>query len=223
MQPLDFITFNTDELELQGDKENVRVWHTQAGDGAGLYYFALAPNIQADLEFEDEVRRFYRPTIKDSSLGMIQVDTITVDGVPAIKTIFKTPQQPTGMTYIGSITIPFRDFSYVVKIQCPERGTTGIREAIILNRESIDSSDIESFFDKWAQDPYDAFIKSPLMRNRAEAEEYDAQFPDHPLSRARSFLNQVQQTLQVAEQIKTKPSFKYVKPSPSGKSWWKFW
>jgi hypothetical protein len=77
--------------------------------------------------------------------------------------------------------------------------------------------------DKWAQDPYDASIKSSLMRNRAEVEEYDALFPDHPLSRARTFLNQVQQTLQVAEQVKTKPSFKYVKPSSPGKSWWKFW
>jgi hypothetical protein len=89
MQPLDFITFNTDELELQGDKENVRVWHTQAGDGAGLYYFAIPPDIQADLESEDEIRRFYRKLTKDSSLGMIQVDIIRVDGIRGLKPSLK--------------------------------------------------------------------------------------------------------------------------------------
>ena len=223
MQPLDLITFNTDEFELQGDEENLRVWYTQAGDALGLYYFALPPDIQADLESEDELRVFYRNSVKESGLGMIQVDTLMVDGFRAIKTIFKIPQQPTGMTYIGSITVPFRDFSYVVKIQCPEPGITGIRDAVIFDREVINSLEDESFFDNWSQDPYDASIKSPLMRNRAESEEYDALFPDHPLSRTRSFLNQIQQTLQVEEQIKAQPRFKYAKPVSSGKNWWKFW
>jgi hypothetical protein len=61
------------------------------------------------------------------------------------------------------------------------------------------------------------------MRNRAESEEYEALFPNHPLSRTRFFLNQIQQTLQIAEQRKAAPRFKYDKPVSTGKNWWKFW
>ena len=49
----------------------------------------------------------------------------------AIKTIFKFPQDPTGMTYLGSYTIPFKKYSYVIKIQAPELGVTGMRDSII--------------------------------------------------------------------------------------------
>ena len=40
----------------------------------------------------------------------------------------------------------------------------------------------------WTQDPYDPTLDAPLLRNLAEDEQYDAQFPDHPLSRLRSIL-----------------------------------
>jgi hypothetical protein len=212
MQPLNYITFNTDDFELQGDKENVRVWYSKFGDGVGLYYFAIPPDIQADLESIDDVRARYRNVAHESGLGMIQVDTITVDDFKAVKTIFKMPQEPTGMTYIGSITVPFRDFSYVLKVQCEERGITGVRDTAIAMKESI------GFFEKWSQDPYDASIKSPFMRNRAEVEEYDVMFPDHPLSRARALLNHIQATLQIADEIKTEPRFTYVGPASPGKA-----
>ncbi len=38
------------------------------------------------------------------------------------------------MAYIASITIPFENCSYVVKIQADEIGITGMRDALILDR-----------------------------------------------------------------------------------------
>ena len=68
-----------------------------------------------------------------AGLGVIEIDTGQIDGCTAIRTILKAPQQPHGMTCVGAITLPFRDFSFVIKAQCAEHGTTGVREAVTLD------------------------------------------------------------------------------------------
>lgn len=214
MQPLDSITFNAAGFTLQGDKANVRVWHSPAGGGVGLYYFAVPPDILADLTSVDAVRAFYRSQILSAGLGMIEVDTLQVDDCVVIRTILKQPQQPTGMTYLGSLTIPFRDFSYVIKAQFQEYGITGFREAMVLDsllqsgQMKLDSRNVNQI-EGWAQDPYDATIETPLARNLADDEKYDAQFPDHPLSRVRSILNQIQASLRINNAVKNRPKFVY--------------
>ena len=229
MRSLDSVIFDTTGFALQGDLNGTRVWHTQAGDGIGLYYFSKPPDISADLNSVDEVRRFYRSEATSAGLGIIEVETLTLDGCPAIRTIFKVPQQPSGMTYLGSITLPFRDFSYVVKVQCMEYGTTGIREAVVADT-LLAAGQIHIPVDGegpgkvlgWSQDPYDRSVNAPLMRNRAEAEEYDWQFPDHPLSRLRAILGQVQSSLQIAPEIKSEPAFTFARGRVK-KPWWKLW
>lgn len=59
----------------------------------------------------------------------------------------------------------------------------------------------------WMQDPYDSSIEAPLMRNQPEACEYDSQFPDHPLSRARQVLNHIEKTMVIAPEILSAPPF----------------
>lgn len=215
MQPLDSITFNTAGFTPQGDRANVRIWHSPAGDGVGLYYFAAPPDILADLNSVDAVRAFYRSQVFSAGIGMIEVDTLQVDDCVVIRTIFKQPQQPMGMSYLGSLTIPFRNFSYVVKVQCQEYGVTGIREAVVLDsllqsgQVKLDSRNVNQI-EGWAQDPYDAAIETPLARNLAEDEKYDVQFPEHPLSRVRLILNQIQASLRINNAVKRQPKFVYV-------------
>jgi hypothetical protein len=229
MRSLDSITFDKTGFALQGDLNGTRVWHTQAGDGIGLYYFNKPPDISAHLDSVDEVRKSYRLLATSAGIGIIEVETLTLDGCPAIRTIFKAPQQPSGMTYLGSITLPFRDFSYVIKVQCMEYGATGIREAVVADA-LLAAGQIQIPMDGerpaeilgWSQDPYDRSVDAPLMRNRAEAEEYDSQFPDHPLSRLRAILRQVQGSLHIVAGIKSEPAFTF----PSGRvknPWWKLW
>src|SRR5262245_66337926 len=76
------------------------------------------------------------------------------------------------MVYIGSIILPFHDFSYVLKIQCLELGTTGFRDAIVLDR-MMAAGEVQ--FDVttrtmrgWMQDPYDPSIRDVFARNRSE-------------------------------------------------------
>src|SRR3954469_2716238 len=90
------------------------------------------------------------------------------------------------------------------KAQCAEHGTTGMREAIIFDAmlasgqikpEDFARAEKTGTVPGWTQDPYDSTIKWSVLRNLSEDEQYDAQFPNHPLSRIRSLLHSVQSSL----------------------------
>jgi hypothetical protein len=95
------------------------------------------------------------------------------------------------MTYIGSMTLPFERCSYVVKVQCEERGPTGLREAVLLDRALRDGrvhlseQGIPQFDEGWTPD----------------AVEHDEAFPKHPVSRARRHLSVLEQALRVDERL----------------------
>ena len=210
MPSLDSISFDTSDLHLEGDRDGVRVWHTEWGDAVSLHYFSLPPDIGANLESVDEVRDFYRQACLNAGQAIIEVDSPIIDDCPATRTIVKAPQQPHGMSYVGSITLPSRDFSFVVKIQCPEQGTTGIRDAMIgelmMRSGQVEIEDNGQISGWWA-DPYDPTFDSGLARNLADDEKYDGDFPDHPLSRLRPILRRIEGTLRVAANVKAEPGF----------------
>ena len=59
MLSIESIKFDTTDLSFQGDKGNVRVWHAPSGDGVGLYYFPIKPDILVDIKSITSVRSFY--------------------------------------------------------------------------------------------------------------------------------------------------------------------
>jgi hypothetical protein len=62
------IRFDAAEFTFLGDEDNVRVWHTKDGDGIGLYYFPIPPDIEADIESVAEIRSAYRKLADTSGL-----------------------------------------------------------------------------------------------------------------------------------------------------------
>lgn len=130
---LNAIKFDESGLIPQADYETSRVWATSAaGDGVAVFFHNLRPDIRANLEDIDDTRRFFAQSARSAGLGVIEVDVVNVDGCVAVRTLFKFAQQPAGRLYIGALTFPFRDFSYVVKVQCPEVGVTGLRDTAVM-------------------------------------------------------------------------------------------
>ena len=128
----DSVTFNTAGFELAGDEDGVRVWHTSDADPVGLYYFPIPPDIEADLDSIEELQdSFAARAAATGQSAAIEVDPVVVDDCPSIRTIVRVRQQPSGVAYVGSFTLPFRDFSFVGKAQCLEHGVTGIRETVL--------------------------------------------------------------------------------------------
>lgn len=225
MRNLDLITFDTTNYEYLGVEDGIKMWETKQGDLLALYLFDKKPDIGASLDDLLELRKFYRSSVTKAGLAVIEIDTIEIDTVKVVKTIFKAPQQSRGMVYIGSLTIPFQDFSYVVKLQAEERGITGLRDTAIFHKmiESgkvimkDNNDDVEVI--GWMQDPYDSAFKAKIMMNLSELEEYDKLFPEHPLSRVRGIFPSVVKTLKIDGSLKESPVFKFNMKNP----WWKVW
>ncbi len=73
-----------------------------------------------------------------------------------------------------------------------ERGTTGVREAVVttklLNERRLT---IEQYKSSWAQDPYEPGYRGVdrrTLRYVSDDERYDAEFPEHPLTKVRRVL-----------------------------------
>ncbi|WP_027379872.1 hypothetical protein [Chryseobacterium daeguense] len=151
-----------------------------------LNFFDLQPDIPTVRNLE-LLKNFYRNSISESNGGLIEVSLLTVNNIPSVKTIFKVPQPESGMTYLASVTIPFENYSFVVKIQAAEVGTTGMRDSVILS-QLLASGEVTfgEGIEDWFADPYDPDFKEGTPMNKSEQEKYDAEFPEHPLSIARA-------------------------------------
>lgn len=137
--------------------------------------------------------------------AIVEVEKEYFDSLLAIKTIFKFPQKGNGFTFLASYTIPRKNFSIVLKVQCYEHGVTGMRECVVVSLEGkLDDFEIKK---GWFSDPYDPEFKAPLLANKADREEYDQHFPKHPLSRARNTLKMLKRKVGFSDEIVASPKF----------------
>lgn len=167
-----------------------------------LYFFNIPPDLPT-IKDVNSLRDFYRQSIAASGGGLIEVSAFDLQNFPSVKTIFKVPQQEGGMTYLTAVTIPFENCSFVIKTQAVEIGTTGIRDAFVLNRflengkVTFDGNGLKN----WFEDPYDPAFKEGTLMNKSEREEYDTEFPQHPLSIARASIDKAIQEIDFKPEV----------------------
>lgn len=195
--------------KVSEDDEAIRWVNPQQSALIVLHFFDKEPDLPTAKDL-DYLKKFYRNIAAASNGGVIETDIINLHNIPCVKTIIKIPQQETGMAYIASITIPFENCSYVVKIQADEIGITGMRDALILDRlhkageVEIEEENIKN----WFEDPYDPDFRQGTLMNQSELEKYDPEFPEHPLSVARSLIRSTAETIIFKKEIKELPAFK---------------
>lgn len=171
-------------------------------------YFDIPPDL-ATLDSIKTVRDIYRDLLVEAEGGLIQVDYINLKGYPAVKSIFKLPQQPKGVIYVGSITIPFAEYSYVIKVQASEGGLTGMRDSAI-SMKLVNSGEVEigdNGLVGWFADPYEPSATAGFLMNQGEGEKYDAQFPKHPLSIVRNMLRQIEAEVVLGKDLRSLAPF----------------
>ena len=175
-------------------------------------YFDIPPDL-ATLNNIKTVRDIYRHLLVEAEGGLIQVDYINLKGYPAVKSIFKLRQPgefSPGAIYVGSITIPFAEYSYVIKVQAIEAGISGVRSSVVLMRQ-IENEEIEMGDDGavgWMQDPYEPAITEGYLMNRSDEEKFDAEFPHHALSLVRNMLRQIEAEVVLGNDLNTLEQFK---------------
>lgn len=185
------------------DDDKVKHWiNPEQTLALSINFFSVKPDLPT-LKNEDVLRSFYRERISKSQGGMVETMIINVKGFDTVRAIFKFPQENKGTTYLASLTIPFKNCSYVVKIQAPEIGFTGVRETVVADKLMKENKlkITEDGQRDWLADPYDdTYVEGTLM-NGAEKEEYDEEFPDHPLTQARNLLRLLESEIKFDETL----------------------
>ena len=194
---------------LSKEDKGVKQWmNLEQTMALSLNFFNAKPDIPL-MRDVDQLRAFYRDQIVQQNGGLLQVDTLDVKGYKLVKTIFKIPQEPTGISYLSSLTIPFQKFSFVIKIQAPELGTTGIRDSVVVSKflNQREDSGGKSGYDGWFRDPYSPEFKGGTLMNKSEEEIHDADFPDHPLSKVRKMIEQIQREVEFGSELEKAKKF----------------
>lgn len=191
---IDSISFPTFDWNLTEQTARSRTWmNPKQFCGLGVDFFNVPPDIPT-LKDIDQLRRFYRALAGGAKGGLIEVSVIDLNGFQAVKTVFKFPPSSQGMNYVGSLTIPFQDYSYVLRIHAIEVGVTGGRDSVVLMK-MMTLKEIEfegNAMHGWWADPYAPDHKAECLMNLSEQEIYDKDFPDHPLSLVRGKLHELE-------------------------------
>ncbi len=195
---LDAIRFDAAQYEFQGEPQpgRVRVWHSPDGDGLGLFFFPMPPNLPVGAGSIDELAAFYHRMLGDSDGKWVEVTVVQAGGCAAVRTILSVPQQPSGHTYVASLTAPFRDFSFVLKCQCAEHGPTGFKAAMLLDRSMAANQPTAMEGGRFHIPGFDP-----------DDPRHDSEFSNDPVARARRVLDNLVASLVVAENVRQLPRF----------------
>ncbi|MFE9722687.1 hypothetical protein ACFYQ5_03540 [Streptomyces sp. NPDC005794] len=180
----------------QGD-----AWMNDHGDVLSVHYFALPPDLPAGLDDGPALRTALTHWTAQAGGGLIEASVKRLAELPALRQILKVPlpQQPSGQVFIGSFTVPRQECSTVVKIQAPERGMTGMREAVVMAEIGPDAY--------FRPHPYAPDVQGGLPFHMADHARWDAQFPDHPLTRVRRTLDALTEAVTVDPAFAALPPF----------------
>lgn len=202
-------------LDLTGFTEcEPGVWADETNLLLSVHFFPLVPDLPASLDEPERLRCGSAQHVANSGGGLIEAVIGAVDGVPGVRQLIKMPlpSRP-GQAFVGSWTLPKERCSTVVKVQAAEGGMTGMREAVVMGQVGPDSY--------FQPHPYAGGGQfGGLPYHVGDLEQWDAQFPDHPLTRVRAALHRITPTVTLHDQFKTLPPFPGPAAPPEAKRGW---
>lgn len=199
------ITFNTSGWHEHERAKDWLVW----GNAGDILSLAIVPFPWKT--FKPMEREYWLQDARQMAIpgGIVSVDPRVAASRPAIEIIYKRTEG-TGYRYTGILVVEFSGSWCQITGVFGERGDTGVREAI-LTASLLEGGQIKirkhpfyrrvftrstGYVEGWFTDPYDPTYRGVVLRSLADDEEYDEQFPDHPLARLRFTLKTVCDSLQ---------------------------
>ena len=182
---------NLKEVPLQGDEPPrcKNYWFgVENGFNLFLRYFPI-PTEHANPLDEKKTIEIIHNTLDDDQ-GLIEVEKgETKLGLKYISVITKSFMGPEhGVQYFLRINL-FKDsvpeWAHEIDTFFGEEGITGQRDTLVMAMLKMPKD--------WMEDPYDKNYTKGIRMNKSEDRKFDAQFPNHPLTQARSFLEFVKE------------------------------
>lgn len=184
------IRFHESTWELHENTADSQTWYTHTDIAARILLSQESPPWPFDLRDINAARTFFDQQANGFGGVMLELDVKPIQGIESLIGIFKyrSPQPPTlGMHYVGIIWLPFQDFIFQINFESRERGTTGLREAIVtamaepqpvITSEPETVTSIDALFDKLRE--------GTIRRLPSDDSQFDEMFPDHPLTKVRN-------------------------------------
>ncbi|MEV0643765.1 hypothetical protein AB0I28_00740 [Phytomonospora sp. NPDC050363] len=171
------IVFDTSGLRPH---ENGRTWVDSAsGDAVSLQVNDGPPFDASWMSGLAALRKGFARMFADAGC-LIEADLVPFGGARAVYQLVKVPMPNAahGQVFLAIFTLTKSPAYAQLIYQAPERGTTGVRESMLFMRLGTPAD--------WTRPhPYDPELRTKLPFHRGDEPGWDAQFPDHPLSRAR--------------------------------------
>lgn len=150
------------------------------------------------------------------------MDIVTVGGHRALRGLFKY-RSPIpdimGMMFVNILWIRLGDATAQINVESVEQGTTGMREATVCamtGKSPASASPDEPVLMESVEDMFAHMRAQPLRVLPSDDRQYDQMFPDHPLSKVRQRMAQLEATLSIAAK-------EAAVAMPAQAPWWKFW
>ena len=171
--------------------KDLRIWRDSDGDVLSLAVRARIDYPRGSDEMEQ--RRWCRELAEGRGGGLIEMHGMASGSGSSARLIYKRRQvQTTGYAYTGMFITPVEMGFFIWTIVAGERGTSGLREAIVTaSLLKTGKLTLEDYEWCWAQDPYEPAyhgVDRIVLRFMSDDETYDEQFPWHPLSKVRHVL-----------------------------------
>ena len=198
------VAFDTTGME----RHDERTWFDpRTGDQVSLTYIGLVPDIPAPLDDLPLLRRKLAAETAETG-SIIEAHVVPLDGVPTLFQLIKLPipGQDTGLAFIAAFTVPRAHCSLVLRIQCAEEHTTGMRESTVAAQVGFENC--------FPPHPYAPDVHGQLPYSLADEAAWDIKFPDHPLTRARAWAHKTLATARIDPQFAALPPFQFTPVTP---------
>lgn len=175
-------------------------WRDSDGDTITLSVAAALENTRTtDVE---ALRTYCRRIAEDHAAGLVEATVMLSQIGPAVQMIYKQLERP-AFTFTGTQIIALPKASLTWSVVAREKGTTGIREAVVTSSMfSNGQLTPELYVESWACDPYEPNYRGvdrSTLRYMSDDASYDGQFPTHPLSKVRRVLRELSRESDLAE------------------------
>jgi hypothetical protein len=134
---------------------------------------------------------------------LIEAEAVVLGGVRGVCQVVKVPlpNAPSGQVFMANIFLAKAGRYAMFGCSAAESGMTGMREAVIMAK-------LGAVMEGWVlPHPYAPELKGRLPYHRGDAWEWDAQFPDHPLTRVRAWVGAMLATATVDPAFAALPDF----------------